>query len=84
VTAKCSGCSKWGDEDSGGITHLNATGENALAFAYSTVPVHDVAKNDSSFDMHEGAGHWVHNFSEGANANFATSLVKLAVASRNG
>jgi len=76
VTAKCSGCSKWGDDDLG-ITHLNATGENTLAFAYSDVPVYDPAKNDSSFDIHQGVGHWVHDFSQGSNANFDASLAKL-------
>ena len=84
VTAICSGCSRWGEEDSGGTIHLNATGQNALAFAYSDVPVHDATKNDSSFNMHSGAGHWVHDFSQGANGNFAASLAKLAVALRNG
>jgi hypothetical protein len=84
VTAKCSGCSRWGDEDSGGIVRLNPAGENALACAYSTFPVNDAAKNDSSFSMHQGVGHWVHDFSQGANANFAASLARLGVASGNG
>lgn len=77
VTAKCRGCSNWGDEDTG-ITLLDAKGENALAYAYSTVPVHDAAKNDSSFNMHDGIGHWIHDFSQGANANFAATLAKIA------
>jgi len=77
VTAKCSGCSKWGDEDTG-ITHLDANAENPLAFAYSDVPVNDAAKNDSSFNIHDRIGHWVHDFSQGANANFAASLAKIA------
>ena len=76
VTAKCTGCAKWGDEDTG-ITHLDPKAENPLAFAYSAVPVDYPTKNDSSFSIHDMIGHWVHDFSQGANANFAASVAKL-------
>ena len=77
VTATCKGCSKWGDDDTG-ITHLDAKGENALAFAYSAVPVDSPEKLDSTFSIHDMVGHWVHDFSQGANAGFAAGTAKIA------
>jgi hypothetical protein len=75
VTFKCTGCTRWGDEDTG-ITELDPKAQNPLAFAYSGVPVDDPAKPESSFSIHDMIGHWVHDFSQGANTDFAANVQK--------
>ncbi|KAK1767896.1 CBD9-like protein [Phialemonium atrogriseum] len=68
-TVKCSGCTTWGDEDTG-YTTLDATQQNALAFAYSVTPPEDPASNISSFSIHDSIGHWYHDFGNIGNAEF--------------
>lgn len=77
VTAQCTGCSSWGDQDTG-ITTLDIKGQNALAFAYSANPPENPSKLDSSFSIHDLIGHWVHDFSQGQNANLDAAVAKLA------
>ncbi len=77
VTAKCTGCTSWGDSDTG-ITTLDATTQNSLAFAFSAVPVDTPSSVGSAFGIHDLVGHWIHDFSQGANATFNATLAKSA------
>jgi hypothetical protein len=70
-TIKCSGCTYYGDEDIG-ITNLNPNGQNPLALAYSANPVDTPSSNASSFSIHDGVGHWYHDFATAKNKNFAS------------
>ncbi len=75
VTAKCTGCSTWGDSDIG-ISNLTTSGPNPLAFAFSTVPVDNPASNTTNFSIHDLIGHWVHDFAQGVNPNFSSQVSK--------
>ncbi|KAB5582797.1 hypothetical protein GE09DRAFT_1167037 [Coniochaeta sp. 2T2.1] len=70
VTAKCSGCTQWGDDDIG-VTTLDPTQQNPLAYAFSTVPPDTPASNTSAFGIHDSIGHWYHDFQQGTNPGFA-------------
>ncbi|OIW24733.1 CBD9-like protein [Coniochaeta ligniaria NRRL 30616] len=73
ITAKCTGCTQWGDDDIG-VTTLDPTQQNPLAFAFSTVPPDTPSSNTSSFGIHDSIGHWYHDFAQGTNPGF-TALV---------
>ncbi|KAL8297540.1 hypothetical protein RB597_006570 [Gaeumannomyces tritici] len=75
VTAKCSGCTSWGDDDIG-VTYLNPKEDQYLAFAYSSAPVEEPANPESGFSMHDVTGHWVHSFAQGVNPDFEQLLSK--------
>jgi len=77
VTAKCTGCTSWGDDDTG-VTWLDPSVDNPLAFAFSTVPVDTPSKEDSNFGIHELIGHWVHDFKSAINADFTATITKNA------
>lgn len=68
-TAKCTGCTSWGDDDIG-YTTLDATAQNALAFAYSQSPPDEPDNTDSTFTIHDSVGHWYHDFGNIGNADF--------------
>lgn len=76
VTAKCTGCSRWGDDDSG-YTDLDPTAQATMAYAYSNTPVDTPADETSSFSIHQSLGHPVYDLSVGRNANFAAKVNKL-------
>ncbi|KXH41616.1 carbohydrate-binding cytochrome b562 [Colletotrichum nymphaeae SA-01] len=69
ATALCRGCTYWAPYGND-PTSLDPNGENYLAFAYSGVPVDDPAANDTTFGIHERAGHWMHNFRPAQAVNF--------------
>lgn len=71
VTAKCSGCTSWGDDDIG-VTYLDPKEDQYLAFAYSSVPVDEPDNPESGFSMHDMTGHWVHSFAQGVNPDLST------------
>lgn len=75
VTAKCTGCTRWGDDDIG-ITQMDPTNQNFMAFAYSNVPVDEPTNPDSTFGIHDLIGHWVEDLSQGANPDFAALVAK--------
>jgi hypothetical protein len=75
VTAKCTGCTSWGDDDQG-ITTLDPTQQNPLAFAYSEIAPETPASNASSFGIHDSIGHWYHDFAQGVNPGFAGLVAK--------
>ncbi|TEA15649.1 Cellobiose dehydrogenase [Colletotrichum sidae] len=69
VTALCRGCTyfaPFGNEP----TALDPNGENYLAYAYSGVPVDDPSANDTTFGIHEGVGHWYHDFETAQSPDF--------------
>lgn len=75
ITAKCTGCTHWGDDDTG-VTDLDPTQQNPLAYAYSTVAPETPASNTSSFGIHDSIGHWYHDFAQGVNPGFAALVTK--------
>lgn len=75
VTVKCTGCAYWGD-DSTGITRLDPKGQNYMAYAFAAAPPDEPANNGSSFSIHDMLGHWTHDFSQGSNAAFDTTVSK--------
>ena len=75
ITAKCTGCTKWGD-DTTGIQTLEQKGQNQIAFAWSSVPVDKPADNSSSFGIHDSIGHPIFDFSVAANKNFDALVTK--------
>ncbi|KAK3942610.1 hypothetical protein QBC46DRAFT_283506 [Diplogelasinospora grovesii] len=77
ITAKCTGCTKWGD-DSTGVTTIDPKIQNTIAFAYSNTPVDTPADAGSSFGIHDSIGHPVFDLSVAENKNFTAAVAKLA------
>ncbi|KAI6645098.1 hypothetical protein MCOR14_000544 [Pyricularia oryzae] len=75
VTARCTGCTQWGDDDIG-VTYLDPSEDQYLAYALSTMPVDDPADPESSFSIHSQTGHFVQNFAGGANEDFEDLVQK--------
>jgi hypothetical protein len=73
VTAKCTGCTRWGDDDFG-YTTLEPEGQIKFAYAYSNTPVDDPADSSSSFGIHHSLGHPFYDLAQGANADFAAKV----------
>ncbi|KAI1324192.1 iron reductase domain protein [Xylariaceae sp. FL0255] len=74
LTAKCSGCSYFMNENNA-YTTLSSSGTNRLAFAYSASgPSGSSSSAASSLPVHSVYGYWDHDFSSAGNANF-TQLV---------
>ncbi|KAM0327420.1 hypothetical protein ACHAQA_005706 [Verticillium albo-atrum] len=69
VTALCRGCTYWAPQGSD-PTSLNPNGENYLAYAYSNVPVDYPEEEQTTFGIHQGTGHWYHDFSQAKQASF--------------
>ncbi|KLU82084.1 hypothetical protein MAPG_01161 [Magnaporthiopsis poae ATCC 64411] len=83
VTAKCSGCTSWGNDDIG-VTYLEPKGDQYFAFAYSSTPVDEPNNPESGFSMHDSTGHWVHSFAQGVNPDFEQLLSKNLAGARPG
>ncbi len=75
VTAICTGCTLWGDTDTG-ITSIDPTSAGTLAFAYAAAPVTAPSNNASSFSIHDLIGHWIHDFPAAVNANYGALVAK--------
>lgn len=75
MTARCTGCTQWGDDDIG-VTYLEPSEDQYLAYALSTTPVDDPADPESSFSIHSQTGHFVQNFAGGANEDFEDLVQK--------
>ncbi|EFQ36377.1 carbohydrate-binding cytochrome b562, partial [Colletotrichum graminicola M1.001] len=69
VTALCKGCTYWAPNGNSPKS-LDPNGENHLAFAYSGVPVHEPANNQTTFSRHQHVGRWMHNFKPAQSAGF--------------
>lgn len=76
VTAKCSGCTQWGDADTG-YGALDPTTQQSMAYAYSNTAVDTPADEASTFSIHNGIGHPVYNLTQGKNTNFAAKVSRL-------
>lgn len=69
VTAKCTGCSRWGDEDTG-YTELDPAYQTTFAFAYSDSPVETPSDPASGFGIHDSLGHPIYDLAVAQNADF--------------
>ena len=76
ITAKCSGCSRWGDEDTG-YTDIDPSSDISLAFAYGNTPVDTPKDEATTFGIHDSLGHPVYRLSDAKNADFAAKVTKL-------
>ncbi|KAF2264359.1 CBD9-like protein [Lojkania enalia] len=74
-TVLCSGCTQW-TGSSGFQTNLNPQGSNKFAFACSGSRPSQPASNTSSFPYHDAHSYWSHDFSAGANADFANLVMR--------
>ncbi|OAA65636.1 Cellobiose dehydrogenase, cytochrome [Niveomyces insectorum RCEF 264] len=77
VTATCVGCTLWGDSDTG-VTSLDPTTQNPLAFAYAAANVTTPSSNTSAFSIHDLIGHWIHDFPTALNTDFNATVEKNA------
>ncbi|GAB1316189.1 Cellobiose dehydrogenase cytochrome domain-containing protein [Madurella fahalii] len=76
ITAKCTGCSRWGDEDIG-FTELDPAFQSTMAFAYSNMPVDTPGDEESNFGIHDSLGHPIYDLATGMNADFAAKIAEL-------
>ncbi|KAK3991557.1 hypothetical protein QBC44DRAFT_51043 [Cladorrhinum sp. PSN332] len=77
ITVKCTGCSRWGDEDIG-FTEIDPEYDSTLAYAYSDHPVDTPGDETSSFGIHDSLGHPVYALgSQAKNADFAAKVASL-------
>lgn len=76
VTSKCTGCSRWGDDDAG-YTELDPSAQSTFAFAYSDTPVDTPSDPASTFTIHDSLGHPVYDLSVAQNADFSTIVDAL-------
>jgi hypothetical protein len=76
ITAKCTGCSRWGDDDMG-YTELDPQYHTTMAFAYSNTPVDTPGDEATTFGIHESLGHPIYDLAAGKNADFAAKVEKL-------
>lgn len=76
VTAKCTGCSRWGDEDIG-FTELDPAYHSTMAFAYSNYPVDTPADEESNFGIHESLGHPIYDLATAKNTDFDAKVAEL-------
>jgi len=77
LTAKCSGCSRWGDEDIG-YQGIDPTYEATFAYAY-TEPEHPVERPDdptSPFGVHDSLGHPRYDLTVARNADFEQKVAQ--------
>ena len=77
VTAKCTGCSTWGDDDIG-FTQLDPAYQTTLAFAYSDTPVDTPEDVESTFGIHDSLGHPIYDLAVAKNADFDAKVEALA------
>lgn len=74
-TAKCTGCTSFVGRSSVNST-LNVRGSNRIAYAWSSIRPSSSSPS-SSINVHDGSPTaWNHDFSLGANANWATLLMQ--------
>ncbi|KAK0709205.1 hypothetical protein B0T26DRAFT_653749 [Lasiosphaeria miniovina] len=76
VTAKCSGCSKWGDDDIG-FTELDPQYQVTFGFAYGNNPVDTPSSIASTFGIHDSIGHPVYDLQVAKNAGFTAKVEGL-------
>ncbi|KAL2129253.1 hypothetical protein VTI74DRAFT_8007 [Chaetomium olivicolor] len=77
ITAKCTGCSRWGDDDAG-YTELDPAYHATMAFSYSNATVDNPRDEASNFGIHESLGHPIYDLAAGKNADFAAKVEKAA------
>ncbi|KAK4118919.1 iron reductase domain protein [Parathielavia appendiculata] len=76
VTAKCTGCSRWGDDDMG-YTELDPQYHTTMAFAYSDTPVDAPGDETTTFGIHTSLGHPIYDLATAKNSDFAAKVGKL-------
>ncbi|KAK3303109.1 uncharacterized protein B0T15DRAFT_263669 [Chaetomium strumarium] len=76
VTAKCTGCSRWGDDDMG-YTELDPAYDTTMAYAYSNTPVDTPGDETSTFSIHDSLGHPIYDLAAAKNADFAAKVANL-------
>ncbi|KAG7286400.1 hypothetical protein NEMBOFW57_008709 [Staphylotrichum longicolle] len=76
ITAKCTGCSRWGDDDMG-YTELDPQYQSTMAFAYANTPVDTPADEASTFGIHDSLGHPIYDLAVAKNADFAAKVAAL-------
>ncbi|KAK4643125.1 hypothetical protein QC761_409760 [Podospora bellae-mahoneyi] len=77
ITAVCTGCSRWGDEDIG-FTELDPEYDSTLAFAYGDYPVDTPEDPSSTFGIHDSLGHPVFSLgTQAKNADFTSKIEQL-------
>lgn len=76
VTAKCTGCSRWGDDDMG-YTELDPQYQTIMAYAYANEPVDTPEDASSSFGIHKSLGHPIFDLASGKNADFDDKVESL-------
>lgn len=69
ATALCEGCSSW-DPLGNQPTTLNPSGQNSMAFAFSTVPVDQPGNVETTFSIHDSVGHFQQDLSGAQTADF--------------
>ncbi|KAK0615741.1 hypothetical protein B0T17DRAFT_592458 [Bombardia bombarda] len=74
-TAKCTGCSSWGDDDIG-VTTIDPQYQNTMAYAYSDHPVDTPADVASSFGIHDSLGHPIFDLAVGKNKDATIAALK--------
>ncbi|KAJ4361228.1 hypothetical protein N0V85_009426 [Neurospora sp. IMI 360204] len=83
VTAKCTGCSSWGDE-SIGISNIDPAYQTTLAYAYGNTKVDTPADVQSTFSIHDSLGHPIYDLAVAKNADFAKKVAALAAGEATG
>ncbi|KAL2265948.1 hypothetical protein VTJ83DRAFT_5300 [Remersonia thermophila] len=76
VTAKCSGCSRWGDEWIG-YTELDPDRQTIMAYAWSNYPVDAPEDASSTFAIHQSLGHPIYDLTVAKNADFEAKIQAL-------
>lgn len=77
ITAKCTGCSKWGDEDVG-FAEIEPEAHYTFGYAYSNTQVDTPSDIESSFGIHDSIGHPIYDLEVARNAGFAAKVAELA------
>jgi hypothetical protein len=77
LTAKCTGCTTW--TGSSGASRIDPKDQKRLGFACAAAKPASPSSNTSSIPVHDVYNYFTHDFSTGANANFATLLAKNGV-----
>ncbi|EAA31321.2 iron reductase domain protein [Neurospora crassa] len=81
VTAKCTGCSSWGDDESTGISgNIDPEYQTTLAYAYGNTKVDTPADVQSTFGIHDSLGHPIYDLAVAKNKDFAEKVAALAAA----
>jgi hypothetical protein len=82
LTAKCTGCTTY--TGSSGATRIDPKDSKRLGFACAAAKVSSASSNTSSIPVHDVYNYFTHDFSAGANTNFAALLQRNGVTGSGG